>query len=142
MAELLVRVVDKTNPSDAQKDAKLSKRGDVIMVVEDGYAWTGMELTLTAWRIFRWPSITVSEASVFLTSELPTAPPAFASMPDPMLQRRGFYLDIDLPALPAAMRAYVADSKRIQPWFDVPASVKPAQMKRQRPKRADPTVIG
>lgn len=143
MAELLVRVVSKVNPSDVYKDVKLTKRGDVIVAQPDGWGWSDMEKTNPDWRIFKWPSVTVSEASVFLSPELPIAPKASPDMPDdPMLQRRGFNIDVDLAALPASLRQYLSDMTRAQSSFDVPAQITISMVKRQKERRVDPAVIG
>lgn len=142
MAELLIRVVDKTH-ADPMKDVKLTKRGDVICVQEDNWPWSEAEKTNPDWRIFKWPSSTVSALNVFLTPELSTEPKTSEDMPDdPMLQIRGFSLDVDLAGLPKALRDFVADNTRAQPFFTVPASVTVAAVKRQKAKRANPAVIG
>lgn len=139
MAELLVRVVSKLNPDDVYKDVKLSKRGDVIMVVPDGWGWSIEERTNPDWRIFKWPSESVVNASTLLTPELPQVQ---TTVPDPMLQRRGFYLNIDKPSLPNALKNYLNDNTRAQWFFQVPANITIADIKLQRPKRTDPNVIG
>lgn len=59
MAELLVRVVDKTNPNDAAADRLLPKAGDVIDVHPDGWAWSKAELSNPEWRILRIPDLDV-----------------------------------------------------------------------------------
>ena len=141
MAELLVRVVSKVNPADPFKDVKLTKRGDVIAVQPDGWGWGREELRHPDWRIFRWPSVSVSEASVFLSPELPTEP-QLPGAEDPMLQRRGFHIDVDLGSLPKALRDYVGDASRERPYFDVPATVTIAMVKKKRPRRGNPNVIG
>lgn len=44
MAELLVRVVDKVNSTSQVLDSRCTKRGDVIVVMEDGWPWGNEEL--------------------------------------------------------------------------------------------------
>lgn len=56
MAEILLRVVDKTN-DDKQLDAQCSKRGDVIVVMPDGWAWGREELKSDVWRIVKLPGV-------------------------------------------------------------------------------------
>ena len=56
MAELLVRVVDKTN-DDKKLDAQCSKRGDVIVVQPDGWPWGREELKSEVWRIVKLPGV-------------------------------------------------------------------------------------
>ena len=143
MAELLIRVVSKTNAADPYRDAKLAKRGDVICVQADGWSWSEMEKTNPDWRILKWPSVSVSEASLLLTPELPTAAKVSGDMPDdPMLQLRGFHLDIDAATMPKALRTYLADATRKQPFVIMPSQITVAALKRQKAKRSNPAVIG
>ena len=51
MTELLLRVHDKVNERDAWLHQRLTKRGDMIVVVPDGWTWGSGELTNPAWRI-------------------------------------------------------------------------------------------
>jgi hypothetical protein len=131
MAELLVRVFSKSSTDPAQ-DAKLTKRGDVIVVVPDGWGWSDIECTNPHWRIFKWPSVTESEASALLTPELPISE---ADVDNPLLQRRGFNLNLDAAILPAALKAYLADDSRVQPFFNVPAQVTLASIKAKKARR-------
>ena len=142
MCELLVRVRSKVNPTDPYLDVQLTKRGDVIVVAPDGHAWGRMELTLPEYRIFRWPSLSESAASVFVSPEISTSPQLLPGVSDPMLQRRGFSLDVDLPSLPAALRKFLADDSRAQPYFNVPDSIKVSTLKKQKKARSDPATFG
>lgn len=108
MAELLVRVVDKIN-NDPYLNVKCSKRGDVISVQPDGWVWGKEEYKNPEWRILKFPSVTVSEASAFLGAELETDP----ENPSAMLQSRGFSLD--LANLPAPILEVISDIKRRNP---------------------------
>lgn len=99
MAELLVRVVDKTHP-DAAADVGCLKRGDVIAVCPDGWRWGNAELRNPAWRILRVPG--APEAFDALLS--PEVPDLGAE--DGPRRKRGFRLDID--ALSAADPAFAA----------------------------------
>lgn len=140
MCELLVRVKDKVSP-DPYRDVKLTKRGDVIVVMPDGWAWSSEERTNPDWRIFKWPSESIANASALLSPELPIGQwPENA--PDPMLQRRGFCLDVNFATLPQALKNYLADDSRAQAFFNVPAQVTIAALKMKRAKRPDPNVIG
>lgn len=56
MAEILLRVVDKTN-EDKALDAQCSKRGDVIVVKPDGWPWGREELKSDVWRIVKLPGV-------------------------------------------------------------------------------------
>lgn len=90
MAELLVRVVDKTHP-DPVFDTKLSKRGDVIAVQPDGWRWGVEEVANLDWRIVCVPGVDPEDLSGLLASEPETNPNA----PSRMLQLRAFKLDLD-----------------------------------------------
>jgi hypothetical protein len=131
MAELLVRVVSKSSADPAQ-DAKLTKRGDVIIVVPDGWGWSDIERSDPQWRIFKWPSVSESEASALLTPELPVSE---ADVDNPLLQRRGFNLNLDAAILPAALKAYLADDTRAQAFFAVPSQVTLASIKQKKARR-------
>ena len=60
MAELLVRVVDKTNPNDPVVDAHLLKRGDVVAVCPDGHPWSERERSAEYWQIVRVAGVSVA----------------------------------------------------------------------------------
>lgn len=122
MAELLVRVVDKRNLNDPYKDAQLTKRGDVIVVCPDGWAWSVKEQTNPEWRIVKLPQMTVSEASVYLAPEMNTDP----HNPSRVLQARAFSLDVD----------------RLNPAPDRMSAVAVQALKVTKSKRIDPAVIG
>lgn len=90
MCEMLVRVVDKVN-TDPYLNAQCTKRGDVIAIQPDGWAWSHLELSSSQWRIIKVPGITVLEASAFLAPEVNIDP----QNPSRVLQRRAFKLDVD-----------------------------------------------
>lgn len=144
MAELLVRTVSKVNPTNAHRDAKLTKRGDVIMVCPDGWGWCGDELKNPHWRILKWPSITVSEASLFMSREIQTATNPFVGiyLPDPLLQARGYHLNLDHGKLPSGLRKYLDDETRKEPFFVMPADFDINDIKVKKTKRIDPHLIG
>ena len=109
MSELLIRVVDRTNPNDAEKDAVLAKRGDVIEVKADGAFWTPRELTNPAWRILSLPNVSVAAASILLAAELPSGPL------DRSLKRiRARRVNVD-GINAGGWAAWLADSSRAQP---------------------------
>lgn len=111
MCELLLRVVDKINRDDPRLDSKCTKRGDVIVAVDDGWSWSPAERTNPDWRIIRLPNVTLSEAQSFLAPEPEDTP----ETPSPFRQRRAFRFDADSPALPAAFATWLADASRAQP---------------------------
>ena len=136
MAELLCRVVDKIG-SNSYLDSKCTKRGDIIVVQENGWAWGSEELSNPHWRIVQAPNISVSAATAFLGPELPVDP----LNPSLVLQRRGFKLDIAL--LPAAWAAWVADNSRAQPtklFSGTAAQV--LALKVQKAALVDPNIVG
>lgn len=139
MAELLLRVVDKVS-SDPYKDVKLTKRGDVVAVCPDGWGWSSEEQTNPHWRIVKWPALSVSAATVFLSSEIDTEPQLVGE--NPMLQRRGFSFDLDAAILPAAVKAWLTDDTRAHPSYTVPAGITLQALRKQKVARPDPHVIG
>lgn len=95
MAELLIQAVDTSDKFDVYKDVKLYKRGDVITVQENGWAWGMSEISNPNWIILHFPKTTVDEAQTLLSEEFATEYYPLGS--NPMLQIRGFYLDLDAP---------------------------------------------
>lgn len=91
MAELLVMNVDRVNPDDIYKDAKLYKRGDVVVVCPDGWPWSETERTGPDFAIVKIPGMKVEEALDFLEPEKDADP----SSPSKTLQRRAVKVDLD-----------------------------------------------
>lgn len=120
MCELLIRVADKMN-DDPFKDAKCTKRGDVIHVAPDGWPWGNEEKTLPFYRIVRLPGVPLEEAQALLGPELDDDP----RNPSRVLQRRAFRLDLDHPDFKDGMN--VATFRRL---------------KLKKLKLKDPAVIG
>lgn len=118
MAEMLVRVVDKVNPDDPRKDARLTKRGDVIVVQPDGWAWTATELAGDPWIVVKVPGVPESDLSAYLMEE-----PEDLARPK-LLQRRAFKFDIDAHDGKPLNRGQVM------------------AMRRGKPVRPDPDVLG
>lgn len=137
MAELLVRVKDKIN-EDFYRNAHCSKRGDVIVVQEDGWAWGRDELNLPFYRIIRVP-LTVSEASVFLAPEINQDP----QQPSKTLQRRAFKLDLDNPSIPVSVKTALQDDTRIEKVKDMGLIKQEVlSLKVTKAAIADPAIIG
>ena len=136
MAELLVRVVDKVNTDDPLLDVKCLKRGDVVVVCEDGHPWGHEELANPDWRILHVPDMTVSEASAWLSPERRSHP----SENEHMLRRRAFAIDLDHHAL-SEHRPFLQDHRRRNARHVVAAeAVRTA--KHAKAKLEDPTIIG
>jgi len=74
MAELLVRVVDKVNPNDPDLDLQCLKRGDVVAIGEDGWPWSGKELSNPDWKVMYFPGASVSAAESYLMPEYASGP--------------------------------------------------------------------
>lgn len=137
MAELLVRVVDKTNPDDPYLDAQLTKRGDVICVQPDDWLWGVEELENPDWRIIKLPGIGVDELASLLAPEIDADP----LKPSRMLQRRAYRLDLDHVALTGA-RAVLDDPDRKEPAKALAMPLATLLAARVRkPKRQDPNIF-
>lgn len=135
MAELLVRVRDKTSP-DIYKDVRLTKRGDVIVVMPDGWTWGSGELTNPDWRILKLPNVSVEEASAMLGGELPIDPQA----PSRTLQRRAFSFDLD--NLPQSVAGFIADDTRKTPALTVNLTLAQFRgLKKRKEAKQDPAIL-
>ncbi len=86
--QLLVRVVDKTNPDNPALDAKLTKAGDVIVVKNDGETWGLQEINNPEWRIIHCRGMTEDQALTLVHPELPTREGSG------LLRRRAVRLDV------------------------------------------------
>lgn len=116
MCELLVRVVDKVN-DDPYLDAQCTKRGDVIVIVEDDHEWGRAEIANPDWVIVRVPGVAADLAAGFVAAEVNDDP----ANPSRMLQARAFRFD--LQATPTDLESLLAAKIR-------------------KPKLLDPNVIG
>lgn len=87
MAELLVRVVDKTH-SDVFCNQTHTKRGDVIVACPDDWKWGKEELTNPEWIILIVPGLSDREAQAITTAEIGDR------RHNPMLHARAHYLDL------------------------------------------------
>ncbi len=135
MCELLLRVSDKIN-TDPVLDSKCTKRGDVIVVMPDGWGWGTEELRNPDWRILQLPNVTVEQAASFLSPEPEDNPQA----PSLVRQRRLFKIDLD--ALPPVWAAWVTDGTRAEPMRSAPFTA--AQIlgyRRRKAPLANPVVI-
>jgi hypothetical protein len=138
MAEFLLRVVDKVN-TDPVLNTKCTKRGDVIVVQEDGWAWGLRELTDPQYRLLRVPAMSLSEARTFVAEEQDVNPQA----PSRMLLRRAFKLDIDHPIVPIPVKAWLADATRATPLLVLNLNISIVRgLKVLKPSIPDPQIIG
>lgn len=136
MAEILLRVRDKSNPDDIYKDVRLTKRGDVIVAMPDGHPWGSGELGNPDWRILKLPDVSLTEADAMTTEELPADPQA----PSRTLQRRAFSFDID--NLPQSAAAFIADDTRATPALTLAMTVPQFRaLKKRKAVRPDPALL-
>ncbi len=132
MAELLVRVVDKVH-ADFYLNCACTKRGDVIAVQPDGWAWGTGELEHPEWRIIALPGVDPSDLSGLLAPELDVNP----KHPSKTLQRRAFKLDLDHPAFVGVH----GKSHKVRQRLNVAPDLITAITRMKSPIR-DPKVIG
>lgn len=69
MAELLVRNVDKVNPTSEELNRMCLKRGDVVCVREDGWPWSPKELAGDPWTVIKFIGAAVEEAQPYMLPE-------------------------------------------------------------------------
>ena len=106
MCELLVRVVDKINPTSPELNAQCMKRGDVVSVCPDGWAWSAKEQAGDPWYILKFPGDPSEDALPYF--EGPAGDP-----PDPMAPIRTNFFNLNAPAVfneaspPAPMLSYL-----------------------------------
>jgi hypothetical protein len=86
--EVLARIVDKGAAEDC------SKRGDVIAVQPDGWAWSQEELTNQDWVIISVSSLLDTDRDTMLKS------PLRDSLPQGRFRRRDWFLDFSVLPLP------------------------------------------
>jgi hypothetical protein len=119
MAQLLVSLVDVVS-DDPVHHAALPKRGDVLVVLEDGLGW-GCEPANPDWLVLEAPGVAAAALADLLGPELPDDPVD----PSPVLRFRQSYLDLD------------------QLEADVPLTLEAlAAAKRRRASLPDPRVFG
>lgn len=111
MADLLIRIRDKESSGDAETDALQFKRGDVIAVWETPGPWGIEELRNPDWRILRLPNVSAADAQELMAPETDSTVTA-----ERLMRKRRARLDID--ALPAPVRAWLADDSRAQPILE------------------------
>lgn len=142
MCELLVRVVDKIN-DDFYKNCECTKRGDVIVGKEDGWAWGKEELANPDWRIVALPGVPLSHVMALLQYELQVDP----NHRSRTTQKRAFKLDLDALVAPASRgnthASAMADAKRVTPVVQIdlsPEEITPLIL--AKPAIHDPAIIG
>lgn len=124
MCELLIRVTDKIN-SDTKANYQATKRGDVIVVVEDGWKWSEKEQKNPDWRIVKLPGVPVEALEYLTHSELDmyqTGAEKEATVQKRTLLKRVRKLNLDVATLPKAIQNYLADSSRVAPTLTIDTS--------------------
>ncbi len=136
MAELLVFMQD-TKGKDVYHTAKLPKRGDVIVVKEDGEPWGIQELESPLFQIVAYPGVPAAEFAGLLSREVSTDPVPSNLISDMtnVLQYRGFSFAIDVVA---PGRSGVRQKAKIIP----PGKPDVVALKIRKPAAEDPKVIG
>lgn len=84
--ELLVRLIDR---SDREDD---SKRGDVVVAMPDGWAWSEAERMNSAWIIIKVVSLLGTDLDAMLAASVDAT--------GRLHRRRGWKLDLSVAALP------------------------------------------
>ena len=112
MAELLIRTVDKTS-SNLIDNATCTKRGDVIVVVPDGWNWSQIERTNPEWIIIR-SKLSVEEAKAY------TEPPKKTDA-EKIVARRAIKIDLDSVKIPAQVKDSIDDINRLEAIIDIGA---------------------
>lgn len=149
MPDIILRVRDEES-QDFYRNCAASKAGDVIVVLPDGWEFSGDELTLPEWRIVRFP-VKDAAANDRITLLLETfLAPELADSPLPLFrtrQAKAFSFDLASPALPADLRGYLADDSRKQASFTLSLSDADLEalltaVKVRKPRIADPAVLG
>lgn len=124
MAELLIRVVDKVNEQDQERDAQCMKRGDVVVIVDDGWKWSPAERKNPDWRIVSMPGIPAEKLQAYLAPEKYESP---AEIGVRLLRRRAFKIDMDaLVAVDSKVDAVLADTERAVDVVSIAVSEKVA----------------
>lgn len=113
-------------------------RGDVIEVLPDGWRFSERELTHPGWRIVHVTGWTVEQANQLKTHGPPRWAGQFANRA-PL--RRLAYLEVEHPAIPAPLAAWLEDDARAEPIRPWPAALLRSVM-RHKKLPDDPTVIG
>ncbi len=138
MCKALFVMHDAGNP-DPLIDCKRLKRGDVIVIVPNGWVWSAAELTNPNWRIAEFPLVSVDEAAIFLAAERDLDP----ANPSRMLRQRARSVNVDSPAVTTGTRAWLDDDTRSAPTRTIPFTL--AQMVAlsvAKPPLSDPNVMG
>ena len=115
MARLLIRLIDKINPVDIDKNELLSKAGDIIVVRDDGWVWGLEEILPTYGKIdVVGPGRRVFD-HLLAPQGRPIVPPPGMSQEDAGFEiRRWREQKVDIELLPAAKRVQLETEGTIE----------------------------
>lgn len=120
MAELLFRVTDRVHARDTARDQEQPRRGDVIVIQPDGWAWSAREMTAPHWRILSLPGVEPGAVAKWIERGAWTAADLLLEEHlRPPLARRVRRFNLDAVLLPPAFKAWLADSARAEPIREV-----------------------
>jgi hypothetical protein len=91
MCEMLVRVIDKVHPDPYTDANHCTKRGDVIVIFEDGHEWGRSEIDDPQYTIVKVPKVPAALAEGFVAPEVDTD----HQHPSRMLQARAFKFNLE-----------------------------------------------
>ena len=111
MVEILLRVTDKKGDNPTKViEVRRMHRGDVVSWMPDGHAWSPRELTNPDWRIIRFTTMTISEATALASSETDAANTKLN------LWKRIRKLDLDSLLIgPGKFKTFLFDDTRAEP---------------------------
>lgn len=137
MADILFRIRDKVNATDAEANELCFKRGDVIAICPTPWAWSTAELTNPDWRILRVPQVSPDNLSDLLIGMYDQ----LALVPTLTRKRKSFFNGVD--SFTGAARTWLNDDSRAQPIRTLDVTL--AQILTfisQKPQRNRQQVIG
>lgn len=124
MCEFLLRVVDKVNP-DPALNIQCTKRGDIIVAVPDGWAWSAEERTNPEWRIVKVTGMPLNEGEQY------TLPETGAEGDVYLMKRLSF---CDIAAMPLVVRNALLQEPRPEFYTITAAALRP--FLKRKPARA------
>ncbi len=92
MCEMAVCAISEKS-DDIYTEVKSPKRGDVIIIVENGHNWSPSELADPRWVVLKFPDLTVKEMSYMLSPEPATS--TEQNLKPNTLQFRAWYFDLN-----------------------------------------------
>lgn len=127
MAELLVcarNLAQDRGYVDKELDSKCYERGDIIVVMPDGWQWGSGETGDSRFRILKIPGVTVAQVQAHMGSETDIDP----QNPSKFLRRRAKALDLDSATIPQAVRNWLKEGGKVGADGVRSLTVTPAQL--------------